>query len=357
MVSSLVGSNTDITFSKEGNQNLSLALTFDSSAVASLEIPRSNVRSNANPVSLLLHLTGTNVGSNGVHFYSVTNPKGESLDMSIQPCVPYYCGVLIPRTPAMTEGVRGTWNFRLQSTTTKPDNFKVYVTLKSGSAPSSATKLVVAPYMVKSNRFNTASVKEALAHMVAIYAKNELLIQLNELTAIDESRFSVVDLDFTNATTSALISRGATNVVNIFFVDDFNDYGALGIAAAIPGSMGLAGGHNGILIGLAPHRVGGVVDSNFMGETAAHEMGHFLGLFHTTESTGTPHDPLQDTPECPSSRDANKSGILELEECAGLGAENLMFWTPFTSWAGVRSAQEGLTSDQKTILRYAPIAQ
>ncbi len=94
-----------------------------------------------------------------------------------------------------------------------------------------------------------------------------------------------------------------------------------------------------------------------MGETAAHEMGHFLGLFHTSEYTGSSHDPVVDTPECSGSRDVNGSGSLEVEECAGLGDDNLMFWTPFNSWMGIHPAQDVLTQDQRTVLRYAPIAQ
>jgi hypothetical protein len=30
----------------------------------------------------------------------------------------------------------------------------------------------------------------------------------------------------------------------------------------------------------------------------AHEIGHFLGLRHTTEHGGSAHDPITDTPEC-----------------------------------------------------------
>lgn len=34
------------------------------------------------------------------------------------------------------------------------------------------------------------------------------------------------------------------------------------------------------------------------GNVLAHEAGHYLGLFHTSEMTGTVFDPLSDTPEC-----------------------------------------------------------
>ncbi|MBF0603085.1 MAG: hypothetical protein HQL07_05260 [Nitrospirae bacterium] len=356
IIAASLGSHADIVFSSQGGQTLSPIMTFDSGALAASGMNRAQARTNGEPISFSLHLTGTGVGDGGVSFQSVTNPRGESLNMGIQPCVSHYCGVLVPRTPAMT-GIQGTWQYRLRNTGASAKNFSVYITLRSGQTPGTATKLIVAPYLVAGTSFTATDVISALTHLVSVFAKNEITVEVRNLTTIEGSRFKVVDLDFTNTVTVDLISRGATDAVNIFFVEDFLDYGALGIAAAVPGSMGLAGGHNGILIGMAPHAVGSVLDTDFMGETAAHEMGHFLGLFHTSEYTGSSHDPVVDTPECSGSRDVNGSGSLEVEECAGLGDDNLMFWTPFNSWMGIHPAQDVLTQDQRTVLRYAPIAQ
>ena len=70
------------------------------------------------------------------------------------------------------------------------------------------------------------------------------------------------------------------------------------------------------------------LDSQLLGETAAHEMGHQLGLFHTTESGGTVFDILTDTAEClNSTKDFDNNGKMSAEECEGYGGENLMFWT------------------------------
>jgi hypothetical protein len=60
--------------------------------------------------------------------------------------------------------------------------------------------------------------------------------------------------------------------------------------------------------------------------TMAHEAGHYLGLFHTTEAEATLFDPLDDTPQCERARDDNGDGLLDYGECRGAGAENLMFW-------------------------------
>jgi hypothetical protein len=51
--------------------------------------------------------------------------------------------------------------------------------------------------------------------------------------------------------------------------------------------------------------------------TTLHEIGHFLGLRHSTEASGS-HDALPDTPECTASS-------VTRTNCAAMGSENLMF--------------------------------
>lgn len=76
----------------------------------------------------------------------------------------------------------------------------------------------------------------------------------------------------------------------------------------------------------------------------AHQAGHFLGLSHTSEEAGDAFDPLFDTPECV---DADGNGRADTAECAGKGAENLMWWgadsdsrevSPDQAWVVQRSA-------------------
>lgn len=136
--------------------------------------------------------------------------------------------------------------------------------------------------------------------------------------------------------------------LNFFFVREIvggqDGYVILGIAGGIPGPPDLSGGpHSGVLVGMTDYADG----AEQFAQTMAHEGGHFLGLYHTSESSGTSFDPLAGTPECPASRDANFDGYVSPQECKGYGVENLMFWS-------AASDASGLVSDQAFVLLRNP---
>ncbi len=102
---------------------------------------------------------------------------------------------------------------------------------------------------------------------------------------------------------------------------------------------------------------------------SAHETGHFLGLFHPTESTGDAFDPLVDTPTCvcalcetnpvaAAACGANPDGgfptFVSNDVCSSGtqqcgGANLMMFWLLTSSWAG------DLTPEESAVMRANPL--
>jgi len=122
-------------------------------------------------------------------------------------------------------------------------------------------------------------------------------------------------------------SKNLGQGINFFFVQEIvgGDEGfiILGIAGGIPGPPAIQGTpHSGVALTMMGFRD----QPNVLGQTMAHEGGHYLGLFHTSESGGTSHDPLPDTAQCPASNDSDFDGYVTTQECAGKGSDNFMFW-------------------------------
>lgn len=85
----------------------------------------------------------------------------------------------------------------------------------------------------------------------------------------------------------------ADRTLSLFFVQDLQIAQVIGIASHIPGpAFGNGTRQGGVAVEAASLLSGDTAD---MAAVAAHEIGHFLGLFHPTEIGGALSDPLQDT--------------------------------------------------------------
>jgi hypothetical protein len=310
-------------------------------------------------VSFLLSIF---LGSNyNIKFYSLTDPDGtDILSASSTPNLyneasgrlgnSGYANVLVPQSPSFNAKA-GTWTFKAYT------NDRVNLALRTGSTPSAAT-ITIQPY-ITGTTWSAGDISAALSVMSSIYSANGITLTINDTITISDTQYASVSETFTNSTTSALVSQGVTESVNLFFIKDYSDSENLGNAAGIPGSMGIANSWNGVLISLTAHVSGSTLDAQLLGETAAHEMGHQLGLFHTTEKWGTEFDIISDTAECAkSSRDNNDDGLVSAEECDGYGANNVMFWRPWTtSSQSAGKKQEVLCNQQQQVLKYSPLAK
>ena len=332
---------SEITQTNEGDGYLS----------GSFEVP-------SNGISFML---GTFMDNNSVvGFFSLTDPDGTNILSSSSALYNYSSGrlggygfasVLVPQTSNFSAKA-GTWTFKNYA------NDRVKLTIRTGSTPSVAT-INVQPY-ITGTTWSANDIASALTVMASIYDNNGITLSVKNTITISDSQYAIVSSSFIDATTSSLVSQGSEDTVNLFFVEDqpSGETAILGVSAGIPGSMSIASSWNGVINYLSAHATGSTLNSQVLGETVAHEMGHWLGLFHTTEAAGSSFDPLSDTAQCPISLDGDSDGKVYAEECEGYGADNLMFWTTWsTSSQAAGKTQEKLSTEQQYILKYSPIAK
>jgi len=131
--------------------------------------------------------------------------------------------------------------------------------------------------------------------------------------------------------------------LNLFFVNTIGDNPSgsfspliLGIAGAIPGQYRNGTIFSGVMCAWDDW------DVDTIGSTAAHECGHYLGLFHPVESDGVTTDLIDDTPVCPLSGTS--------AECTREGDANLMWYLDlgFTT---------RLTDGQGLVLHWHPLVR
>lgn len=217
-----------------------------------------------------------------------------------------------------------------------------------------ASTIDVNVFVVGDTQIDDADVMAALTHMGEVYAGGGAAsigaITISTLDWPDP----YVDAEGPEANELRAATSGEASAINLLLVQDFNEVGTLGIAAGIPGPNGVSGtAASGVMVSVDTHLddTGEAILTDLMGETMAHEVGHQIGLFHTSEDTGLEHDPITDTPECGVEFDLDGDGELTAEECEAAGGRNFMFWT------SAEFAQFEVSATQAMVLRESVIAR
>lgn len=284
------------------------------------------------------------------------NYTGSSNALRVQPSTTPDCfSALVPNTPALTFSP-GTWTFKFLAS--KATTASIKAILKSGTAPSAGrfdlNLFFVNTGSVTASTAPTNPVFQTMLNGVrTTYAQAGIQIgQVNYLDITGSAAAQYGDLD--TAQLADLVRLSATpgaqsNAVNVFFTHTITSgslpgYVIAGISAGIPGLPSNGTTMSGLAVAMADFNSPG---NGYIISAWAHEMAHWLGLFHTTESAGKIFDPLADTPQCDSSHDSNADGIVDSSECASFDANNLMFWTGTTNNA--------LTANQAFVLLRNPV--
>ena len=270
--------------------------------------------------------------------------------------------ILYPYSPQREEVVQaGTYHFEVAAD--DPD-ICLFVHKKS----EAGKRIDLNIYFTDERNFNAVEgsadedLKEVLARVDEIYevAGIELgKVRYFDVPQPEAEMFRVIrDIGDIAKLTSMGRAPGPTRddvlSVDLFLVDALSAEGGilLGVSGGIPGAPGMHGNpDNGLVFSVASLGV----DNKLVAHIMAHEIGHYVGLRHTTELiVGTSQemvfdqfvgskDPLEDTPEC-----ANV--MRDLRSCPDV--DNLMF--PAAPASGRTSVAE-LSGDQAAVLKNSPL--
>lgn len=208
----------------------------------------------------------------------------------------------------------GSWTFPIGSLNAAGNNFEVdtlqpYVLYKTsaGTGQTMDVNLFVVSG-VKSGITSKAAaladpeISGAITVLENVYRDNGLLgLTLNvNVEIVADTNFISIDTESEqDLLLRSFPSSLASDALNLFIVGSlaYLPSGVIGLSAGIPGPFQL---HGTIVSGtLAEYQSDGT--GTILGFTLAHEFGHYLGLWHTSQTSGSTivaHDPLADTPSC-----------------------------------------------------------
>lgn len=287
----------------------------------------------------------------------------------------------------------GTYQFSVLNFGSATQSAKVYALLNRRQN-FSAGSLIVNVHFCGLNDLNAGNAMANPSFGVLLSEFSRILLQAGiqaqvagtyDCPASDQTRLAVIDdvdgnqnglpdeLEDLFSQSGIVTTRG----LSIFFVQqiDDNDGDAstfiAGIAGGIPGPGPIVGTvQSGVAVAMASNRIGLLSTEALLrrGRTMAHEVGHYLGLFHTTEQCGADAtqcegftipiaafnvDPIPDTPECPTSFDTDGDGQVTADECLAADGLNLMFWTQ----PSPPQVRDRLTAGQVFVLQRNPLVQ
>ena len=221
----------------------------------------------------------------------------------------------------------------------------VTVHRRKDAEPNSGSIKAVVVYTkgLSSDPIVSAGVRDAVAYWKQIWGSKNL-----ELSVRYESTNISTDLPFPGygngqpILEAANLTDGEEIVVMIGESIDGDSRSYLGVSGNIPGTLIPTTRSATVISWLANAGVDGKFseeDVRLFGETLAHEVGHYVGLFHPVEDGWSYWDAISDTDAC-SSRN----------QCENALGSNLMFPYPVCSFSDC-VAQNDLSSGQQAVMQ------
>lgn len=234
------------------------------------------------------------------------------------------------------------WPIREQDGELSPGTWKVRFWTFEGSQFGSNVPVDVTTLVKRDDDFTTSEIsvrivwadgvdqEPGLQEAMAVAVERWRTIWANEgITLVESYDTSKMDPDLPfgwsgDPAIETQANRGTGHDLQVIVGDYVDgDYGLYGLAAGIPGSV-VPSEHTFVLVSWLVHagRDGELDEgeTRILGETLAHEAGHFIGLAHPVEADWKQWDALGDTTKCTT-----------MGECQDALGNNLMFPYPVCS--------------------------
>ncbi len=182
-------------------------------------------------------------------------------------------------------------------------------------------------------------IDNVMGRVISFFDKYGITIDIQSSKVVGYSKYKEIILE-SNPEKLPFIKGSKLNTLNLYFFEGLafqnvvgNVHQLGGLSLASPAYYGGLSGLNSIFVNTAKFkklcRFNGksfVADySRIISTTIVHEIGHFLGVRHTTEFNGKEFDLLPDTEECSVLiNDTNGDKVVDRKECNF--DKNVMFW-------------------------------
>lgn len=187
------------------------------------------------------------------------------------------------------------------------------------------------------------AVEYALSHWKDIYAQAGLTVVFEE--TVYQKNINLEPPSYGSGDEYTELSKEADlGVLSLVLVPEFTGAGGawtLGLAGGIPGPL-VSTDYSAVAVNVTAHMGNNLQfsdqDKRIFAETMAHEIGHYMGLFHPVEDDWQTVDALADTPDCTSE-----------SSCESQLASNLMYYITVCDGATCEP-QDTLTDDQAGVM-------
>jgi hypothetical protein len=181
------------------------------------------------------------------------------------------------------------------------------------------------------NASSDTFLQSVLSRMDDIFAQQGIRIGDIDYYDVAQSQYDEVTSEAEFSEMLKLSSAATHERLNLFFVKVALGGGVVGVSATIAGPKVNGTGMSGVMSVYQGY------SSDLIGLIAAHEVGHFVGLYHPVEQNGS-HDFIDDTAECPASGTSTA--------CPTAGGGYLMHWQALGG--------TGITDGQGMVIRGHP---